>query len=132
MKIRSNFLTLLGTVMLTGSAALAIASSWTIGTVHVPNWGGWGVTSNANVKTTSSNYASFNGDAIPNAFGYNVALADSNHANRSNTVGLYKDKTTRAGNNSLSINHYGYAKVYSKAVEPNSSYVKLHFSADKK
>lgn len=111
---------------------IVFANTWTIGYTNVPAWGGGGTTSESNVKTTSSNVASFNGDSLPNSFGYNVRIVNSNGAVRSDYVGLYKNQTTHAGNNTAQINYYVYANVHSKAVEPNSSTVKLHFSGDNK
>lgn len=132
MKIRTKFITFITTAFILLGTSVALASSWTISSVHVPAWGGSAVTSEANVKATNSSSASFNGDVLPNSFGYTARLVDSNHASRSNTAGVYVDKTTHASGNTLTINHYGYAKVYSSNVEPNSSYVKLHFSSDSK
>lgn len=40
------------------------AATWTVGTTGVPGWGQWGVTQKSNLKTTNSQYASFNGDAM--------------------------------------------------------------------
>ncbi len=84
------------------------------------------------LKLRNDDYASFNGDVQSNAFGYNVRLVNSDGAPKTGYVGLYKDKTTRANDNAGIINHYYWADVHSKKIEPNKSNVKLHFSADKK
>ncbi|WP_125608117.1 choline-binding protein [Lapidilactobacillus bayanensis] len=132
MKFKSKALMTIFTSILLSGSSVALAATWTIGSVSVPAWGGSARTSESNTKATTSNYASFNGDVQPNSFGYTVTLADSNNASRTSQVGLYLNKTSRASDNTLTVNHYGYGKVFSKGYEPNSSRVKLHFSADKK
>lgn len=129
MKLQKKFALGIVTLSLFGSSTVA-AATITTGTVHVPGWGGHGVTSESNTKVTNSKNASFRGVAQPNSFGYKVCLADSNKSDRSSHTGLYLTKVSHAANNSLSINHYGYGKVFSQAYEPNGSYVKLKFSSD--
>lgn len=125
---------LLGAIVLfslTGSA-VSYAAYWSVSQEYVSEKGKWSEYGAANYKQSNSNYASFNGDSLPNSFGYNVWLINGAAARRSNTVGLYKDQTTRAGNNSGLSGYAYYADVRSKSYEPNGSTVKLHFSADYK
>lgn len=111
---------------------LVSAATWTVGTTGVPGWGQWGVTQKLNLKTTNSQYASFNGDAMPNSFGYKAKLVNNVGTTRSAETGLYKNKTTRASNNTGVKNKHYRAAVRSSNFEPNYSNVRLHFSADKK
>ncbi|WEV41005.1 choline-binding protein [Lactobacillus sp. ESL0681] len=123
-----------GTVVaLSGTAVVGAAKgTWTVTTETVSAGGGWSSYGSPNTKKNNSNVASFNGDALPNALGYNVKLINSNASARSGKTGLYKDQTTYGSDNSGKVNYKYYADVRSKAVEPNSSRVKLHFSADRK
>ncbi|CCI81411.1 hypothetical protein [Lactobacillus hominis] len=115
-----------------GGTGVASAAYWTVSSESVSERGRWSSYGSANVKQSNSNSASFNGDVLPNSFGYNVRLINGNAAGRSNYVGLVKDTTTHAGNNTGKRNYYYYADVRSQTYEPHSSYVKLHFSSDYK
>lgn len=112
-----------------GTSTVA-ASSWTSSQHNVGAAGKWSSYGTANTKTTNSSQASFYGNALPNSFGYNVWLINSNAARRSNSVGLYKNATTYAGNNSGQRNYAYYADPRSKSYEPNKSTVRLQFSSD--
>jgi hypothetical protein len=111
---------------------MIFANNWTISAFHVPSWGGFGKSSEGNLKTTNSNVASFNGDVLPNAFGYGAKLVNSEFESRSSETDLFKDKTTHAGNNSGQVNYYYFGGVRSAHFEPNGSHIKIHFSADQK
>lgn len=130
--ILAKSVTALGLVLALGGTAVANASSWTVSTETVSDHGNWSTYGSKNLKVTNSNVASFNGDALPAFYGYNVRLINSNASGRSSWIGLYKDRTTHAGNNSGAKNHYYYADVRSKGIEPNTTRVKLHFSSDRK
>lgn len=130
--LSSSIISLVFMLGLGGSAIASAAGYWTVSHEQVGAHGAWSSFGSANVKQTNSNYASFNGDALQAAFGYNVRLINGNGASRSNWVGLYKDRTTYAGNNSGKIGYYYYADVRSQAWEPNITYIKTHFSADRK
>lgn len=111
----------------------ASQGTWTITSVHVPSWGGGSsATGKSNLKKTNSNYASFNADALQNRFGYNVRLCNNQGESKSDYVGLFKNKTTRAGNNGGIKGYHYWADVHSQNFEPSESNVKLHFSADYK
>ncbi|AIM26160.2 hypothetical protein MEPL4_7c00380 [Melissococcus plutonius] len=116
---------------LMGTSA-AYAAYWTVSQEKVAAGGAWSTFGSPNTKQSSSNQASFNGDALPNSFGYNVWLINSNAGRRSDTVGLYKNSTSYAGNNSGLAGYSYYADVRSKSYEPNDSVVTLHFSANRK
>ena len=113
-------------------AAVANASSWTVSNVTVSDHGRWSSYGESNLKVTNSNVASFNGDSQPAVLGYKVHLINSHAATRSDTVGLYVNQTTYAGNNSGKENYYYYADVRSQSIEPSTTRVKLHFSSDRK
>jgi hypothetical protein len=114
-----------------GTSTVA-ASTWTSSQHNVGPGGGWSSYGSPNKKTTNSSQASFYGNALPNSFGYNVWLINSNAARRSGTVGLYKNKTTYAENNTGQRNYLYYADPRSKSYEPNSSTIRLQFSSDRK
>lgn len=138
MKTRKHFwrnsLIALGVVGgLTGTAvAQAASGTWTITAVDVGPHASWSEYGQSNKKKTSSNVASFNGDAEPAALGYKVHLINNKAQTRSNTVGLYINQTTHAGNNSGTVGYNYYSDVRSSVMEPNKTHVKLHFSADNK
>lgn len=123
----------IGSVLLgLGSTGVVSAAYWTVSSENVGAHGSWSSYGSANIKQSNSNYASFNGDVLPNSFGYNVRLINGNAAGRSNYVSLIRNTTTHAGGNTGKKNYYYYADVRSQSYEPNSSRVKLHFSADYK
>ncbi|MGM0124803.1 hypothetical protein IGI37_002197 [Enterococcus sp. AZ194] len=132
MKRSTKFLYISSLLVSILGGATVFASTWTVGNCYVPAKGGGGITAQSNQKTSNDNLASFNGDAIPNAYGYTVRLVNSAGEIRSGNVGLYPDKTTYGKNNSGLKGYYYYAEVFSKKVEPHGSTVKLHFSADTK
>lgn len=117
---------------LTGTALASASGYWTITQETVGASGAWSSFGNANLKQSSDNVASFNGDSLPAFFGYNVRLINANGAGRSDWVNLKKDQTTYAHNNSGLKGYYYYADVRSQPYEPNVSTVKTHFSADRK
>ncbi|TSO26966.1 hypothetical protein [Lactobacillus sp. LL6] len=131
-KIVAKSVAALGLALTLGGTAVASASSWTITEVNVGAGGSWSSYGDPNLKTTNSNVASFNGDALPAVLGYNVRLINSHASGRSSWVGLYKDRTTHADNNSGKRNYYYYSDVRSQTFEPNETRVKLHFSSDRK
>lgn len=108
--------------------------TWTIVSIDVHKAGSWSRSGSkySNVKKTNSNYASFNGDAIPAALGYKVRLVNNASVPRSNTVGLYLNRTTHAANNSGTINKHYYGGIRSSEFEINTTRPKFHFSADYK
>ena len=119
-------------LVLTFGSTAALAATWSVGSVSVPSWGGGSRTSASNLKDSNSNYASFKGSALPNSFGYNVRLVNVNNDSRSNSASLKLNETTRASENSGTINYYYYARVNSKILEPSTSTVKLSCSSDYK
>lgn len=123
---------LLGTFALFTMMGSTVASAayWTVSQEYVSAHGNWSSYGSANTKQSNSNYASFNGDALPNSNGYNVRLINGNAEGRSNWVGLYKDSTTYGSNNTGLKGYLYYADVRSKSWEPNGSTIKTHFSAD--
>ena len=122
----------LGLVLGLGGTAVANASSWTVSSVTVSSGGHWSTYGEKNLKETNSNVASFNGDSQPAKFGCMVHLINSHAETRSDTVGLYLNQTTHAGNNSGTKNYYYYADVRSHRYELSTTRVKLHFSSDRK
>ena len=69
---------------------MIFANSWTISAFHVPPGGAFGKSSEGNLKTTNSNEASFNGDVLPNAFGYGAKLVNSEFESRSSETDLLR------------------------------------------
>lgn len=108
------------------------SGTWTVVSVDVHKAGSWSSGAYSNVKKTNSNYASFNGDAIPAALGYKVRLVNNANVPRSNTTGLYLNSTTHAANNSGTINKHYYGGIRSSEFEINTTRPKFHFSADYK
>ncbi|MDF7673120.1 choline-binding protein [Lactobacillus sp. ESL0701] len=124
-----------GTILaLSGTTVVSAAKgpSWTVSHETVSARGNWSSYGSSNVKRTNSNDASFNGDVVPNWNGYLVKLINSNATPRSSTTQLWKDVTTYGRDNTGTVNYAYYADVRSTPNEPNSSYVKLHFSSDHK
>lgn len=120
------------TVSTIGAAASA-ASTWTISTHTVSAHGRWSSFGSPNLKQTHRKIASFNGDILPNTFGYNVKLINSNAKSRSTWSPLIRNKTTYAIEQRQTAKHfYYYADPRSNIWEPNKSLIKLHFSADRK
>lgn len=106
------------------------SKSWSITSINVSRFGSWSQSKARNLKVTNSTVASFNGDAEPASFGYKVKLVNNNGATRSDTVGLYKNQTTHAGNNSGTVGYHYYGAARSSYAEPNGTRVKFHFSSD--
>ncbi|WDF82947.1 choline-binding protein [Lacticaseibacillus pabuli] len=118
-------------VLSIGSSTV-LASSWSISKVYVPAHGkGSGVNGSGNTKATNGGEASFNGDSQPNWLGCKSQLVNTSNIRRSDDASLYKNKTTHAATMAQRGYTY-YANVHSAGLEPNGSWVKLHFSADKK
>ncbi|EEQ24602.1 hypothetical protein QP343_05500 [Lactobacillus jensenii] len=117
---------------LTGTALASASGYWTITQETVGAYGAWSSFGSPNLKQSSDNVASFNGDAMPAWWGYNVRLINGNGASRSNWTRLKKDQTTYSYNNSGLKGYYYYADIRSQTYEPNVTTVKAHFSADRK
>ena len=125
------FVTGLALFALTGATTVSAAGGyWTISQEAVSANGAWSTFGEANTKQTNSNDASFNGDALPDSFGYNVRLINSDGEFRSDQVPLPLNSTAHAYNNSGLAGYNYYADVRSQYYEPNQSTVKLHFSTD--
>lgn len=133
-KLLLKVLVPLATVFVLGVTVVSASGKayWTISSETVSDHGRWSSYGSSNKKMTNSNYASFNGDALPASFGYYVHLINNKAATRSGTVPLELNHTTRANNNSGKKGYHYYADVRSKKYEPNTTRVKLHFSADYK
>lgn len=115
---------------LSGTAFASASGYWTVTSQYVSERGNWSSDGNANFKQTNSNYASFNGDVLPNWFGYTSRLVNSNGDGRSSRVDLVIDQTTHAGNNTGQIG-FGYLNdIRSKSWDGGSSNTKTHFSSD--
>lgn len=127
---KSLVISLLGVSVI--GATTVTAASWTISQHTVSPKEKWSSYGRPNTKVTNSNKASFNGDVLPNFYGYKVRLINSNGRKTSEFTGLYKDQTTYGENNVGIPRHWYYADPRSHRLEPNYSTVKLHFSADLK
>lgn len=120
-------------VVSTIGASTAAAASWTVSTHTVSSKGRWSSFGSPNLKTTYQKIASFNGDNLPNAYGYSVWLMNSEAKQRSTPTALVRNKTTYASEwRMVAKNIYYYADPRSTSYEPNNSTIKLHFSADRK
>lgn len=109
------------------------AATWTITTNKVSDHGKWSSYGRPNLKTTYHKIASFNGDSLPNAYGYRVWLMNSNAQQRSTPAPLVHNKSTYASEwRMVAKNIYYYADPRSASYEPNNSHVTFHFSADRK
>lgn len=111
----------------------ATAASWSVSNHTVSAYGKWSTYGSPNLKTTYHKLASFNGDRLPNAYGYRVWLMNSEAKQRSTPTALVRNKTTYASEwRMVAKNIYYYADPRSTTYEPNKSTIKLHFSADRK
>ncbi|WEV50625.1 choline-binding protein [Lactobacillus sp. ESL0731] len=118
---------------LSGATVVGAATGkWSVSQETVSAHGKWSTYGYPNEKRNNSEVASFNGDAIPNSLGYTVHLINNKAKTMSGNTGLYKDYTTYGDNNTGMVGRNYYADVRSKALEPNQSTVRLHFSADRK